>query len=52
MVGLPDFLPADDPAYVITVFVESGGSGRSSAVPLFQRMTEILIKDDPLNAIP
>jgi Cell division protein FtsI/penicillin-binding protein 2 len=36
------FLPADNPAYVITVFVESGGSGRSSAVPLFQQMAEEL----------
>ncbi|MDD2189934.1 MAG: penicillin-binding protein 2 [Eubacteriales bacterium] len=36
------FFPADKPAYVITVFVESGGSGRASAVPLFQQMAEYL----------
>lgn len=40
------FLPADDPAYVITVFVESGGSGRSSAVPLFRELAENLVKED------
>jgi cell division protein FtsI/penicillin-binding protein 2 len=36
------FFPAEDPQYVITVFVESGGSGRSSAVPLFRQMAEYL----------
>jgi peptidoglycan glycosyltransferase/penicillin-binding protein 2 len=36
------FFPAEDPRYVITVFVESGGSGRGSAVPLFRQMTEYL----------
>ena len=36
------FFPADDPEYVITVFIESGGSGRASAVPLFQQMVEYL----------
>ncbi|HHU18330.1 MAG: peptidoglycan D,D-transpeptidase FtsI family protein [Anaerovoracaceae bacterium] len=36
------FFPADNPKYVITVFVESGGSGRASAVPLFQQMAEYL----------
>ncbi|MBR0599490.1 peptidoglycan D,D-transpeptidase FtsI family protein [Sinanaerobacter chloroacetimidivorans] len=36
------FLPAYDPQYVITVFVESGGSGRSSAVPLFEQMAKYL----------
>lgn len=36
------FMPADDPKYVITVFIESGGSGRGSAVPLFQEMAAFL----------
>lgn len=36
------FFPAEDPQYVITVFVESGGSGRGSAVPLFRQMVEYL----------
>lgn len=36
------FFPAEDPKYVITVFVESGGSGRGSAVPLFRQMVEYL----------
>lgn len=36
------FFPADNPEYVITVFVESGGSGRESAVPLFRQMVEYL----------
>ncbi|MDD3169034.1 MAG: penicillin-binding protein 2, partial [Eubacteriales bacterium] len=36
------FFPAEEPQYVITVFVESGGSGRGSAVPLFRQMVEYL----------
>ncbi|HYE69193.1 MAG TPA: penicillin-binding protein 2 [Anaerovoracaceae bacterium] len=36
------FFPAEEPKYVITVFVESGGSGRGSAVPLFRQMVEYL----------
>jgi len=36
------FFPALEPQYVITVFVEAGGSGRSSAVPLFRQMAEYL----------
>jgi cell division protein FtsI/penicillin-binding protein 2 len=36
------FFPAENPKYVITVFVESGGSGRASAVPLFRQMAEYL----------
>ena len=36
------FMPADNPKYVITVFVESGGSGRNSAVPLFEQMALFL----------
>ncbi|MDF3003443.1 MAG: peptidoglycan glycosyltransferase, partial [Bacillota bacterium] len=39
------FFPVDDPEYVITVFVESGGSGRASAVPLFRQMAEYLNKN-------
>ena len=34
------FVPAMAPQIVITVFVEKGGSGRTAAVPLFQRMVE------------
>ena len=40
------FLPAEDPLYVITVFVESGGSGRQSAVPLFKKMVESLYRQE------
>lgn len=36
------FLPADDPQYVITVFVDNGGSGRGTAIPLFQRVAQSL----------
>jgi penicillin-binding protein 2 len=36
------FLPAHDPKYVITVFVESGGSGRLTAVPLFEEMADYI----------
>ncbi|MDD4564547.1 MAG: penicillin-binding protein 2 [Eubacteriales bacterium] len=36
------FFPADKHKYVITVFVEFGGSGRESAVPLFRQMVEYL----------
>lgn len=36
------FMPAENPKYVITVFVESGGSGRGSAVPLFQQIAMYL----------
>jgi peptidoglycan glycosyltransferase/penicillin-binding protein 2 len=37
------FFPAEAPRYVVTVFVEQGGSGRSSAVPLFRQMAEYLL---------
>ncbi|MDF2657180.1 MAG: spoVD2, partial [Bacillota bacterium] len=36
------FFPVENPQYVITVFIESGGSGRASAVPLFRQMAEYL----------
>lgn len=36
------FMPVDDPQYIITVFVESGGSGRGAAVPLFEEMANYL----------
>lgn len=36
------FMPAHQPKYVITVFIESGGSGRVSAVPLFREMANYL----------
>ncbi len=36
------FFPAEDPKYVMTVFIESGGSGSGSAVPLFRQMVEYL----------
>lgn len=36
------FLPVDNPKYVITVFVENGGSGRGAAIPLFQRVAQSL----------
>lgn len=36
------FIPSSAPKYVITVFVENGGSGRASAVPLFQQMVDAI----------
>ncbi|WP_206460712.1 peptidoglycan D,D-transpeptidase FtsI family protein [Anaerovorax sp. IOR16] len=39
------FIPADNPQYTITVFVEKGGSGRASAVPIFKEMAENILKD-------
>lgn len=36
------FVPADNPEYVITVFVENGRSGRSSAGPLFAETANYL----------
>lgn len=36
------FVPADYPEYVITVFVENGGSGRRQAVPLFEKMIKAI----------
>ncbi len=39
---LTGFLPAEDPRYVITVFMEKGGSGRGAAIPAFQNMAQSL----------
>lgn len=36
------FMPVEDPQYIITVFAESGGSGRGAAVPLFEGMAKFL----------
>ena len=36
------FVPAQNPQYVITVFVERGGSGRASAAPVFQELAKKL----------
>jgi len=36
------FAPADDPEYVITVFVEDGGSGSACAGPVLQKIVEYL----------
>lgn len=36
------FVPAEDPRYVISVVVEDGGSGRTTAVPLFEKISQIL----------
>lgn len=36
------FVPAEDPRYVISVLVEDGGSGRATAVPLFEKVSQIL----------
>ena len=38
------FTPCDDPEYVITVFVEDGGSGTGSAGPIFKKIVEYLRK--------
>ena len=40
------FLPADEPEYIITVFVEDGKSGRNSAVPVFKKIGEFLYQMD------
>ncbi|WP_324823367.1 penicillin-binding protein 2 [Sinanaerobacter sp. ZZT-01] len=37
------FIPAQHPLYTITVFVEQGGSGRASAVPIFKEIAENLL---------
>ena len=34
------FFPADAPKYTVTVFVENGGSGNSTAAPVFRRIIE------------
>ncbi len=39
---LTGFLPADNPQYAITVFMEKGGSGRGAAIPAFQEMAQSL----------
>ncbi|NLP31350.1 MAG: hypothetical protein GX363_09515 [Clostridiales bacterium] len=36
------FTPSDNPEYVITVFIENGGSGRKSAVPIFNKMLDAI----------
>ncbi|WP_027398111.1 peptidoglycan D,D-transpeptidase FtsI family protein [Anaerovorax odorimutans] len=36
------FLPVDDPKYVITVFVQDGGSGSGAAIPLFEKIAQSL----------
>ena len=36
------YIPADNPQYVITAFVENGRSGRGSAGPLFSRTAEYI----------
>lgn len=36
------FLPAENPQYAVTVFVEQGRSGRTSAVPLFGKIAQEL----------
>lgn len=38
------FAPCSDPEYVITVFVEDGGSGASSAGPVFEKILEYIQK--------
>jgi len=37
------FIPAKHPQYTITVFVDQGGSGRASAVPIFKEIAENLL---------
>lgn len=36
------YIPADDPEYVITVFMEDGKSGRTSAGPVFAEIAEYI----------
>ena len=36
------FTPCEDPEYTITVFVENGGSGSTSAGPIFKQIVEYL----------
>lgn len=38
------FIPATDPQYCITVFIENGQSGGAYAAPLFSKVSEILLK--------
>lgn len=39
------FVPSEKPKYTITVFVENGGSGRKSAVPIFSNLLRELSFD-------
>ena len=36
------YVPADDPEYIITVFIENGRSGRGSAAPAFSAIADYL----------
>ena len=38
------FLPAEDPKYCVTVFIENGQSGGTRAAPLFLDVSKILLK--------
>lgn len=39
------YVPAEEPEYVITVFVENGRSGRGSAGPLFSQLADYLYEN-------
>lgn len=38
------YAPCSEPEYVITVFVEDGGSGSASAGPVFEKILEYMRK--------
>ncbi|NLY71771.1 MAG: hypothetical protein GX076_08880 [Clostridiales bacterium] len=38
------FTPSNIPEYIITVFIENGGSGRKSAVPIFNKMLDAIYR--------
>ena len=37
------FIPEQNPQYTITVFVENGGTGSKTAVPIFKQVAELLL---------
>lgn len=43
------FFPSEKPQYTITVFIENGGSGRGSALPIFEEVANYIIDLYPIN---
>ena len=43
------YIPAENPQYVITAFVENGRSGRASAGPIFTRIAEYIAEQGMLD---
>ncbi|MGQ9778258.1 MAG: peptidoglycan D,D-transpeptidase FtsI family protein [Bacillota bacterium] len=42
------FAPAEDPRYVVVVFLEEGGAGGAAAAPVFREVMEATLEIDPL----